>query len=262
MEILYFVVCFLASIVGAICGIGGGVIIKPALDATHTMDAVTISFMSGITVLAMTTYSVIKGQRKGEIVLKKQIGLPLAFGAASGGIIGKDLLSYFVAWRGETSQIGLVQAVCLLIITIFTFVYTIFKEKIITRDTKSVVSGVVLGILLGIMSSFLGIGGGPINIILLLYFYSMDGKQATSYSLFIIFLSQLFSLVMTFVHQQVPRVNLMLLMIMICAGICGGIIGRWIHSFISERKVTYLFMVVMGEIILLNIYNIYFLVKM
>ena len=33
MEILLFVVAFGASVVGAICGIGGGVIIKPLLDA-------------------------------------------------------------------------------------------------------------------------------------------------------------------------------------------------------------------------------------
>ena len=30
--LLFFVVSFFASIVGAICGIGGGVIIKPVLD--------------------------------------------------------------------------------------------------------------------------------------------------------------------------------------------------------------------------------------
>lgn len=29
---VFFLVSFLASIVGAICGIGGGVIIKPVLD--------------------------------------------------------------------------------------------------------------------------------------------------------------------------------------------------------------------------------------
>ena len=32
MDILFFAVAFLSSIVGAICGIGGGVVIKPVLD--------------------------------------------------------------------------------------------------------------------------------------------------------------------------------------------------------------------------------------
>ena len=33
IYILFGFICFCASIIGAICGIGGGVIIKPVLDA-------------------------------------------------------------------------------------------------------------------------------------------------------------------------------------------------------------------------------------
>ena len=55
--ILVFLICFFASIVGAICGIGGGVIIKPVLDAFGIMSVSAISFLSGCTVLSMTTYS-------------------------------------------------------------------------------------------------------------------------------------------------------------------------------------------------------------
>ena len=35
MVILFFLVSFLSCIVGAICGIGGGVVIKPVLDMLH-----------------------------------------------------------------------------------------------------------------------------------------------------------------------------------------------------------------------------------
>ena len=41
--ILFFLICFFASVIGAICGIGGGVIIKPVLDAFQMMDVSTIS---------------------------------------------------------------------------------------------------------------------------------------------------------------------------------------------------------------------------
>lgn len=33
IYLVFLIVCFGASIVGAICGIGGGVIIKPVLDS-------------------------------------------------------------------------------------------------------------------------------------------------------------------------------------------------------------------------------------
>ena len=51
-SMLFSVVSFLASIAGAICGIGGGVIIKPALDLLGWASVSTISFLSGCTVLS------------------------------------------------------------------------------------------------------------------------------------------------------------------------------------------------------------------
>ena len=46
-SLLFFVVSLAASVVGAICGIGGGVIIKPTLDVFGWASASTISFLSG-----------------------------------------------------------------------------------------------------------------------------------------------------------------------------------------------------------------------
>lgn len=88
MIFIYFFVCFSASAIGAICGIGGGVIIKPVLGATNTMNAVAISFLSGCTVLAMTTYSVGRTciSKKQQVI---RLAFPLAVGAALGGIIGR-----------------------------------------------------------------------------------------------------------------------------------------------------------------------------
>lgn len=44
MSVVVFLVSFLASTVGAVCGIGGGVIIKPMLDLLHIGSVQTISF--------------------------------------------------------------------------------------------------------------------------------------------------------------------------------------------------------------------------
>ena len=58
--LVFFLVSILSSIVGSICGIGGGVIIKPVLDAVGIMSVSSISFLSGCTVLAMSIVSVYK----------------------------------------------------------------------------------------------------------------------------------------------------------------------------------------------------------
>lgn len=67
IYLVFLIVCFGASIVGAICGIGGGVIIKPVLDSFGVLDVTAISFLSGCTVLSMTTYSVLKNKISGGI---------------------------------------------------------------------------------------------------------------------------------------------------------------------------------------------------
>ena len=70
VYLIFLIVSFGASIAGAICGIGGGVIIKPALDAVGVLDVATISFLSGCTVLTMSCYSVYKAKRSGEMCIR------------------------------------------------------------------------------------------------------------------------------------------------------------------------------------------------
>ncbi len=65
MVILFFVVSLLACIGGSICGIGGGVIIKPVHDALKVMSVSSISCLSGCTVLSMSVVSVYKNMRAG-----------------------------------------------------------------------------------------------------------------------------------------------------------------------------------------------------
>jgi uncharacterized membrane protein YfcA len=107
------------------------------------------------------------------------------------------------------------------------------------------------------MSSFLGIGGGPINLVVLFYFYSAPSKVAVDISLTIIFFSQLANLFISFVTNSIPVFPAPILVLMIAGGIAGGIVGRSINKNISEHTVDKLFIGLMAFIILLNGYNIY-----
>lgn len=101
-------------------------------------------------------------------------------------------------------MVGAVQAACLLVITLGTLIYTIYKEKIHTKHLVSFVVCLLVGLVLGIMSSFLGIGGGPINLVVLFYFFSMDTKAAAQNSLYIILFSQITSFLQTVLTGKVP----------------------------------------------------------
>lgn len=255
--IIVFFVCFLASVAGAICGIGGGVIIKPALDALGIMSVSAVSFLSGCTVLSMTAYSVLKGKLNGKSNIEQKTGLPLALGAAFGGIAGKWMFSSLSAISPDKDRVGAIQAICLFAVTLGSLLFTIYKEKIKTCRVTSPAVCVFIGIVLGIMSSFLGIGGGPINLVVLFYFFSMPTKTAAENSLYIIFFSQITSLISSIVTKSVPEFHFFMLILMAAGGIGGGIVGRMVNKKLTDKLVNRLFIILMVLILFINVYNIY-----
>ena len=114
--IIFLLVSFFASVAGAICGIGGGVIIKPVLDLFQLASVSTISFLSGCTVLSMSCYSVGKSMLAGEKRVNMRTGTPLAIGAAVGGVVGKQMFSALSGMFANPNLVGSVQAGCLAVI--------------------------------------------------------------------------------------------------------------------------------------------------
>ena len=141
--------------------------------------------------------------------------------------------------------------------TLGTLIYTIKKNSVKTYQLKNALVCVCIGLVLGIMSSFLGIGGGPINLVVLFFFFSMDTKTAAENSLYIIFFSQLASFIMSLVTRTVPDVPLAMLIFMVSGGLAGGAVGRKVNKKIDEKTVDKLFIGLMVVIILMNVYNIY-----
>ena len=257
MYILFVLVSFGASIIGAICGIGGGVIIKPTLDAFGVLSVASISFLSGCTVLSMSCYSVLKAKMAGDSNIDMKTGTPLAMGAAVGGVAGKMMFQYLSNMFADKDMVGAVQAACLMLITVGTLIYTLNKAKIKTHKLTNAGMCLAIGLVLGIMSSFLGIGGGPINLVVLFYFFSMSTKVAAANSLYIILFSQITSLANTLITRTVPEFDVMLLILMVISGIGGGMAGRAINKKIDSDTVDKLFVGLMVALILINIYNIY-----
>ena len=106
------------------------------------------------------------------------------------------------------------------------------------------------------MSSFLGIGGGPINLVVLYYFFSMETKEAAQNSLYIILFSQAASTIRSVLTMDLAQVSVALIIGMVVCGICGGIAGRSINKHIDSERVDKLFIGLMVVIICINIYNI------
>lgn len=258
MTLTLTAIALITSIVGSICGIGGGVIIKPLLDAMNIMSVSAISFLSGCTVLAMSLISVGKSVHGKTAKINKKTTPALGVGAVVGGLAGRIIFDLIKEGAGNEALVGLVQAVLLGLATIGTFIYMYLnrKGKIRTRRVENLVISGLIGLALGVLSSFLGIGGGPINLAVLSYFFSMDAKESATNSLCIILLSQLASLTQTLVTASVPNVEPIFLVGMVLGGALGGFIGQTVHGKMKNRQVEKLFDILLIIVTGICVYNI------
>ena len=225
--VICFLVCIFSTMVGAISGIGGGVIIKPLLDMTLTgFGTKMISLLSAFAVLSMSLFSIGKNyaQKKGGQALAMRIAVPLAVSSTVGGVIGKLLFNALSALVQADATVKCVQNAVLFAVMVCVLIFSI-RHKDAQIKVRSAGEGLIVGLLLGLFAAFLGIGGGPLNMMILTGFYGMTHKEGALYSLFIIVFSQTAGIV-TALTSGSALPPIIMLLIACAAGISGGIIGR------------------------------------
>lgn len=254
MEFIYLLVSFGSSIIGGICGIGGGIIIKPVLDTTGLGSVATIGFLSSCTVLSMSLYNVARSFASGGAIDTKN-GTPLAIGAALGGVAGSWLFTFIKGLLQNDGMVKSVQALCLMLLTLGTLIYTVKKSRITPRLVTGAPTCSAIGFALGAMSSFLGIGGGPFNLVVLHFFFGMESKKAAANSLYIILFSQITNILFTVVRGRVPEFEIMALVLMIVGAIGGAQLGRTISRRIDNKAVDKLFIGLLVVIMFICVFN-------
>lgn len=253
--IIYFLVGLIATTIGAISGIGGGVIIKPVLDILGNYSISTIGVLSSFTVFSMSIVSLIKNI-KNKAKLDGRRTIALALGSVLGGNLGKSLFTVFLRILNNDVLAKRIQAIILFLLMAIVLVLYIKDDKITGFKIKSILICALVGIILGIISSFLGIGGGPLNVIALMYLLGMDAKASAIHSIFIIFFSQGSKLLSILFEEGFGVYNLEVLPFMIIGGIIGGFLGNFLSNKMDKSKVRTLFISCMMLIIFSNLYNI------
>ncbi len=249
-----FAVCLFASLIGGVCGVGGGILIKPVLDATGVMGVAEASFLSGLTVLAMALINVVKSRKSRE--LSPTAAIPLGIGAAIGGVLGKRAFDMARQLAGDDRLAGAWQAALLLAVVVGTFFYTLCQKQLQTRNIQNKVAGLLIGVALGAVSAFLGIGGGPMNLAALSFFFSMNAKKAAANSIFIILISQAASALFSLASASVPPIALAHLAAMVTAGALGGLGSAKLRERLSVSGTERLFRYLLCAIALVCVFNI------
>lgn len=252
---IYFLIAIMATTVGALTGMGGGIIIKPVLDVLGHYDATTIGVLSSITVFSMSLVSIGR-QVAAKTKIQYSLAIPLSAGAVVGGLLGKSGLAMIVEAVGGGSMVTLVQNSILSVLILIVYVYMLKKDSIKTLGMTGYVPAILVGMMLGIFSSFLGIGGGPINVAILIYVFSLNTKNAAVCSIFTILFSQISSLASIALGTGFAIFDLTMLPYMVVGGVAGGFIGASLNKKLSEKQVEFWFNVIQLVVLAIAIYNI------
>lgn len=255
MGIIYFFVAIGSTIVGSMAGLGGGVIIKPVLDALGGLSTSNISVLSSTTVLSMAIITIINQlKNKSDFKFKKTIYIGI--GSIFGGILGQKLLKISLAHLNHSTY-SIIQNGFLAILLIIVFIYMNNKSKFRSYKIENLIACIIIGFILGTISSFLSIGGGPINVFVLTMLFSMPTKEAAINSVVTILFSQISKVTTIAISSGIGAFELAPLPYMIIGGILGGFIGSRLNKKTSDKTILKVFNIVLILLILLTVYNMF-----
>lgn len=253
-TLIYSIIIFIACTIGAIVGIGGGVIIKPVLDFIGYHSIEVVGFISTCAVFAMSISSSVK-HITAKTKFDKKIVLLVSFGSILGGIIGNEIFDLSLK-KLDSNIVKGIQAVIIALFIIFVIFYVNSKNMKSFKITNPILVALT-GLMLGLMSAFLGIGGGPINTAFLVLLFSFTVKESAVYSVAIIFFSQLSQLITIFISNRFEpyKEYLTLIIIAMAVSVIGGIIGSKLNKKLSNKTITKIFSAVLALVAIINICN-------
>lgn len=238
------IIAFFSTVIGAIVGIGGGLIIRPML-AFFDVSKGLASFSSAACVFCMGIVSLITTARKGAKIQLHETVM-LAAGSICGAFAGGSLIKFVSA---DIIKIGYIFAM------VFVLLCMAARKRLPRIKIKNPLLSFSAGIVTGGLSGFFGIGGGPFQMTALLLLFDLEPKEAAVQSIFITLLTTISSLVQYAISGYW---GFSLAVYMVPAAVLGGFIGGLLNRKFNNKYVSALFSATVVFIILMQIYSVFF----
>ena len=245
MDILIFVISFVASFVFALGGVGAAIILIPILVSLgipiNTAKPVGLFFNT----VSMTGASItnIKNRR-----LDFKVGIPIIVTSFIFAVAG----AYISKFIPET--IILTLFILFLLFSGFMFLFHKKSEKENYRDDTPILSLSVVGAFAGVVSGMLGIGGGGI-ISPLMLMLGYNPKKIAAITAFVVPFSS-FSGFLT--YWAMGRIDWDILLIVSVAGVVGATLGTALmHKKLKPqtvKKILAVILLFMAAKLLINIF--------
>ncbi|RDW18700.1 hypothetical protein CWR48_10270 [Oceanobacillus arenosus] len=254
---MVFLVCLLIGImtafIGAVAGIGGGVILVPSLffmqSISEDFSWATPQAIVGISLVTMiftglsSTLTYVKGKR-----IDYRTGVLFLIGSIPGGAVGA-WLNQFINADVFLLYFGMI----MIAISLLMFIKR--NRSITTLDTKMsgvrsitlhginyqyripVLGAIILSLCVGILSGLFGIGGGSIIVPAMILLFSVPAHIATATSMFMIFFV---SITGSITHLALGNILWEYAIFFIPGAWIGGRIGAWLNQRLPGKMLEWI----------------------
>lgn len=253
IYLVYVVAILVATTVCSVVGLGGGLIIKPVLDAIGYHDVATTGMLSSLAVFTMCVASLVRQMRSG-FSFDRTVVVWISLGSLIGGMVGEHVFSMLAAAYGY-ALVKAVQAAALSLTLVLILVYTLISDRLPHFRLKSPWTIGVAGLVLGAISVFLGIGGGPLNVACMTCLFSYSLKEASVYSLATIFFSQASKLTVNALSGVLFTFDVRFVVASVIPAVAGGLMGTRINRRSHERVLRGFYVALMVALTLLSVAN-------
>lgn len=251
--LLYSIVIFFATMMGTATGAGSGTVIKSVLDFLSTDSVIVVGVYSSTAVFAMCLTSVYR-QIKVGIHLDKKMAMTLSVGSLLGGYSGEQIFKWLTS-QLSNNTIKLYQSLLLCCVLFAITIYTIKKEQLPKFQVRhlGVVGSIAFSV--GFIALFLGIGGGALNMALLMIFLNLSAKEAAIYSLVMILFSQLPKIVLIVLNMAYYQLNWVVYGVVIIASFIGGLVGAKINRQLDKQVIEKMYVALLISLIVICVIN-------
>ena len=229
---LYFLVALFASALGSVTGIGGGLIIRPALTVMG-FDVGLATFTSAASVFVMSCFSIVARRVWKTDIEMSSLGL-LAVGSIAGAFAGAYILSFL-----QPVVVSLLFILFLMVIGALL----IAKKHFSVRNISNPWLKIGIGLVVGVTAGLFGIGGGLMLMIALMYLFGSKPKEAVVQSLFVAMLASAAALIQYVINGFA---DFSLLVYVLPGSILGSIFGLLVAKRMQENTVVVLLLMIVA----------------
>lgn len=226
-----------ASMLASMVGLGGGLIIVPALVLLGLPPPVAASSSLVATLAnAAGSTAVYARQKRIDYPLALRLGLM----AAPGSVLGAAVSAHI-----QPGVFGILLAAALVVASVYILARPGIGGRRVQAGGGVLALSAAASLFAGMISAFFGVGGGVVFVPLMVVVLGMGMTRAAPTSMLALLVTSVAGVV---AHGLMGHPDVLLAALLSAGALCGGMAGAWASPAVGERRLGALAAVVMAGV--------------